>query len=397
MSKRIGYMFQNSQLTLVLDGQPFDVPSTHPEYKKITPLISSPVGETDEMEGIRLSTIMELITSEAKKIQKLEKAIRDSIGFDDVKVEHGTVLIKGKAVHSTLTKRILELHAANLPFAPFVNFLVNLEKNPSEESRATLFDFLERGRFPLTDDGCFLGYKGVVEGELKGKQTLVDARTRSYDMTPGNVHTMPWEAVDNNSNEACGAGFHTGTIGHAKNFGSKMILVKVNPKDCVSVPKYDTTKLRSCSYEVVNVYTEHRGAQELALPAYTPEQYKAQDFEQFEIVAREEMERLQKEEEEEEAVSEREVFTSQSRDDLCREAANRGIFFSTNEARELGKDLVIEALLLNSLPFEHMSRDQVVALAVRRRLFPSENAAKKAGRDEVERKLTDSVSITKRR
>lgn len=399
MSKRIGYMFQSKQLTLVLDGQPHDIAVTHSQYKKIGALLSAPSNETDEEEAIRLTTLQDLVFFEEKKREVLAQEIRAKIGFDDVKIEHGCVTIKGKEIHNNLTQRILELEAAGLPYAPFINFLVNLEQNPSEASRNNLFNFLEQGRFPLTDDGCFLAYKGVKDGRIQvkvgevveWKDTLVDCRTGKFDNSPGSHNEMPWEDVDANNGEACGRGFHVGTVGHASHFGSTMILVKVNPKDCVSVPLYDKTKLRCCSYVVVNIFKDRKKAKELVLPAYSQEQYKEKNFEADEKKYEKEMQ----DEEEAETELEREDLQKQTRDDLCRQAARMGICASTNEAREMGKDLIIEAILLNALPFGHMSRDQVVALAVRRRLFASENAAKKAGREALEQALTASTNQIK--
>lgn len=374
MAKRIGYMFLDKQLTLVLDGHPHEIDPGHPRFKDIVSRMQRPEGETAAEEGARCDALRSLVQDDRMDLRELAAVI----GMDDIKVEHGVVMVRGKGLHNSLTKRILELKKAGLPYDGFVRFLVNLEQNPSESSREALYDFLEQGRFPLTEDGCFLGYKGVKNGTLKREdgtsyETLVDCHSGSFDMAPGNKHSMPWDAVDDNRNEACGAGFHVGTIGHARGFGEVMIVVKVNPKDCVSVPKYDKTKLRCCAYEVVNIYSDQKTAREFIKPVYSEDEVTDEDFEEAE---EEEYQLRQPSEEERRA-----EFEAMNRDDICREAARRGIFASTNEARWLGKDLVVEALLANDVPFEHMSRDQIADLAVRRGLSTSARTALKTGRE----------------
>jgi hypothetical protein len=376
MAKRIGYMFLDKQLTLVLDGNPYEIDPGHPKFKEIVSRMQRPESETEHEEAARCEALYGLVHADRLDLREAAAAV----GIDDVTIEHGVVQVKGKAIHNSLTKRILELKSAGLPYTGFIRFLVNLEQNPRKESREALFDFLEQGRFPLTEDGCFLGYKGVRKGTLTDKdgkeyETLVDCHSGSYDMAPGNKHSMPWNAVDDNRNEACGAGFHVGTLGHARGYGDTMIVVKVNPKDCVSVPLYDRSKLRCCAYEVVNIYADKATAREFIKPVYSEDEVTDKDFEEAE---EEEFKLRQPSAEERRA-----EFVAMNRDDICREAARRGIFASTNEARWLGKDLVVEALMLNDVPFEHMSRDLIAELAVRRGLYISTRSALKAGRDDM--------------
>lgn len=370
MAKRIGYMFIERQLTLVLNGKAYDVDPGHPAYKEIAARMTRPDGETDEEEAARADKLLSLIRRDRIDLREAAAAL----GIGDVVIEHGVVLVKGEPIHNSLTKRILELHKAGLPYTSFVRFYVNLSQNPSVESRKALFDFLEQGKFPLTEDGCFLGYKGVTQGRVNGKDTLVDCHSGKFDMSPGNKHSMPWEAVDNNRNSACGAGFHIGTIGHARGHGSVMIVVKCNPKDAVSVPTSDTTKLRACAYEVVNIYSDQKEAQELVKPVYTQEEIESPDLHKNET------EYTLRQEPEEERRAE---FAEMGRDDICREAARRGIFASTNEARAVGKELVVEALLVGDIPFEKMDNEQIADLAVRRHLFASTTSARKAGRTQM--------------
>lgn len=358
MSKKIAYMLLDKHLTIVIDGHAHDVDAQHPRHAQIVALLKRPALESSIEEDVRAKRLLKAIKSDKLDLRVLSA----QVGFSDVQVDHGVVTVKGQPMRTSLTARIVELQMAGLPYEPFVRFLVNLQANPSEESRNALFDFLEQGRFPLTDDGCFLGYKGVVTGILNGKSTLLDSHTLTFDMSPGNVHEMPRDQVDNNRGIACGAGFHVGTIGHAKAFGDKMIVVKVDPKDAVSVPTSDRTKLRCCKYEVVNVYENHAGAQELALPVYTKDQYAAKDFDKKTVVS-----------------TPKEALNDLNRDQLVRKAVDKGLVQSVNEARALGKELLIKTLFLGKIPFADMTKGELAGLAVRRHHFVSERVARKAG------------------
>lgn len=372
---RIGYLFSGKQLTVVVDGQSFDVGSQHPKYHQITGLLGVPEdGETQEDYEARLNLLRELCLEDtpAKALEAEVKAL----SLEDVQVEADVVKVRGETIRNSLTRRILDLQAAGLPYTPFVLFLVNLAQNPRKESREDLFDFLEKGKFPLTEDGCFLGYKGVKTGVLGGKETLVDNHTGTFDMAPGNFHQMPREEVDDNRNQACGAGFHVGTMAHARGFGSTIIVVKVNPRDVVSVPTTDSTKMRVCAYSSVNVYKDKQKAQEFKAPMYTETEYTNDSFEEAEEVYSSENQS-------------REAYEKMGRDDICRLAAARGIFTSANEARWLGKDIVVEALLGGKIPLQSMPLQKVADLAVRRKLFSSAAQAKKKGRAEVERLLQE--------
>jgi hypothetical protein len=65
--------------------------------------------------------------------------------------------------------------------------------------------------------------------------------------------------VDDNPENGCSYGFHAGSIDYAGNFGGsdrRVVIVKINPEDVVSVPNdCECQKLRTAKYEVVADYT----------------------------------------------------------------------------------------------------------------------------------------------
>ena len=81
-----------------------------------------------------------------------------------------------------------------------------------------------------------------------------DIHSRTFDNSPGQILSMPRRDVDDNRERTCSYGFHAAAYSYARNFmgGGRLIAVKINPADVVSVPSdYNNQKLRTCRYEVM--------------------------------------------------------------------------------------------------------------------------------------------------
>lgn len=160
--------------------------------------------------------------------------------------EFGEVTYKGAEVHSVISSRITKFFKDGLPFMPLVNFLDNLMANPSRRAVEELYGFLENEGMPITEDGCFIGYKGVNDN-------FTDRHTGKFDNSPGQILEMERNEVDDDARRHCSNGFHVGALSYAKGFGTTVLIVKVNPADAVAVPTDDARKLRVCRYEVMEV------------------------------------------------------------------------------------------------------------------------------------------------
>ena len=176
----------------------------------------------------------------------------------DVSVQDGVVFYKGHEVHNTLTDRIVEFAEEGAPVEHMVKFLDNLMDNPSHRAVNELYDFLELRGMPITYDGCFQAYKAV-------RSDYTDKYSGEIDNSPGAVVSMPRNQVDDNRDRHCSEGLHVGAWDYAgpdgwyAGHGDRIMLVKVNPRDAVSVPSdHGCTKLRVCKYKVVREYTAHR-------------------------------------------------------------------------------------------------------------------------------------------
>ena len=230
----VPFMFVDGNLTVVLKNKSHQVLPDHLNYKMIMEAL--PTASEDELLGMI----------------DVETAVA-SFSNGRVTVENGVVKFDGDEVHGSISKRILEFMKNGLPFEPLVQFLHNVMENPSMQSQRELYDFLEHENLPITEDGYFLAYK-AVRSDFKDKYRGV------FDNSVGQVCEMVRAKVDDNREVGCSQGLHAGALSYVASYGSvdsgdKIVIVKINPKDVVSVPKdCDCQKLRTCRYEVVGLY-----------------------------------------------------------------------------------------------------------------------------------------------
>ena len=240
----VPFMWVDGNLTLVLNNRTYQVLPDHINYKMI-------------LEALPKATADELLN-----IVDVEKAVAT---FSDglVEIKNGQVLYENEVVHGSISKRILEFMSKGLPFQPLVNFLNNLMENPSMQSQKELYDFLEHENLAITSDGHFLAYKAV-------RSDFKDKYRGTFDNSIGNVVTMQRAKVDDDRARGCSDGLHAGALNYVAGYGSvengdRIVIVKINPRDVVSVPSdCNCEKLRTCRYEVV---AEYEG--ELIKPLYS--------------------------------------------------------------------------------------------------------------------------------
>lgn len=242
----VPFMWVDGNLTLILDNRAHQILPDHINYKLIM----------DNLSTASESELLELVD--------IQTAVA-SFSHGKVEVKNGKVFYEGDEVHGAISKRILEFMSKGLPFEPLVNFLNNLMDNPSMQSQKELYDFLEHQYLPVTEDGCFLAYKAV-------RSDYMDKYRGTFDNRVGKVCEMQRAKVDDNRGVGCSQGLHAGALSYVASYGSleagdKIVIVKINPKDVVSVPNdCNCEKLRTCRYEVVG---EYQG--ELLKPLYKSE------------------------------------------------------------------------------------------------------------------------------
>ncbi len=190
------------------------------------------------------------------QLNKIPKIVdmETAFSYKGLKLVDGQLEIQGEKLPTDLNDMILAYRKDGIPFDSIIKFWSKLRENPSYDTRNRLFKFITSNKLLLTDDGCFVGYRGVTED-------FKDPHTRKFNNKPGKICKMPRNAVDDNPNNACSNGLHIGSYGHANGFGRRMIAVKVNPLDVVVVPDHcSTQKMRVCKFKVLEeVFDEKMG------------------------------------------------------------------------------------------------------------------------------------------
>ncbi len=230
-----------SAITVVIDGKLFTVNSGAPAYNAVDALIK-------KKDWASIPDTIDRAGAIAKKV-----AAKAS-GFSDLVIRERRVYLRTANGESRLqgfeVTRLLEMMDDGYDISPLAKFIVRVRQNPSEAIRNRLYEFMEYGNLPLTEDGSFLAYK-VVRGDYK------DKHSGKFDNSVGKTLSMPRTKVDDNDNNTCSSGLHACSKEYIKHFIShggsdRLMVVKIAPEDVVSIPTdYKNTKLRTCRYEVI--------------------------------------------------------------------------------------------------------------------------------------------------
>lgn len=245
----------NGSLTVVISGKVYSVDKSHPNYDLL-------------LESYKKSNAEDFLDLYTHKKSQEAVLFKEFVSGTGIVVESDRVLYNGKELHNSYTTRILEAQKNGFPITPMVAFFENLLQNPSAKSISELPDFLMNRNLPLTEDGCFLAYKSVRSdwySKAKGDGSLVlisgkEVDGRIYNAV-GEVIECARNQVDDDRDHECSKGLHVGGLAYSGPGGwynksdDNVVIVKVNPKDVVSVPKdHNAQKVRVCKYEVIGVY-----------------------------------------------------------------------------------------------------------------------------------------------
>ncbi len=220
------FTLTNDSVTVIWDGKPITVQRGTPNFEPLRAAIR------------------------AEKWDDIPKHL--TIGKSLSTFAHGKFVVKEgrffyneEALPENINERMVAMANSGQDPTPMFNFWEKLQKNPSWRSVKQLWGFLEHRGIPITNDGCFLAYKGV-------NNNYTDKYTGKFLNKPGAVMEMPRNNISDDPNEACHEGFHVGALDYARDFGAKVVICKVDPADVVCVP-YDSSqqKMRVCKYKVM--------------------------------------------------------------------------------------------------------------------------------------------------
>ena len=230
--KNIPYIITNNTISLMINNKQFIVNKSHPNYIKIK----------DSIKSKKFNNLINLVN--------IPEHIK-SFSNHKVEVKGNKIYYKGQALNNYLTEKIMQFMHEGFDFQPTFKFLQNLMQNPSTDAINELYQFLEYGNMPITEDGYFLAYKYVNED-----YTSCNANPDgSHNVNKiGAEISMDRDEVCADRNITCAEGLHFCSREYLPNSGggSRIMVLKINPKDVVSIPyDYNNTKGRCCYYKVV--------------------------------------------------------------------------------------------------------------------------------------------------
>lgn len=238
------------------DNVPHRIEKSHPKYPKVLECFSLP---TPDQEPAFLKILDEIALEEKRK----NPTVND-IEDEKFQVVGDKVYFEGEELPQPLIKKVLSLIRDGLPLEHFENFWKRLRLNPSFTviQSTGLYDFLEYKELPISEDGYLMAYRGVASDmwSISGSKTTKVLQGKVNDWGSiyngvGEVIEVERRGVSDDRNVHCHEGsLHIGSYNYARSWGNTVVLVKVDPKDIVSVPNdCDCQKCRVCKYEVVSL------------------------------------------------------------------------------------------------------------------------------------------------
>lgn len=221
------YLIQGNNLVVVIGNTSHTISKTHITYQRVV----------DAIKAADWDKVKDLI--EPKKIVL-------NYGKGNISIQGEKLFWKGAEFHNTLAGRMIQMLTDGFEIEPMVNFMENLMSNPSKRAVTELYGFLEKNQLPITPDGHFLAYKKV-------RSDFKDVHSGTMDNSPGKVVEMERNEVDDDKTRTCSSGLHFCGMSYLSCFGGdRTVIVKINPRDVVSIPvDYNEAKGRACRYEVI--------------------------------------------------------------------------------------------------------------------------------------------------
>ena len=232
-----------SALVVAIGGDSYEVKVNHPEYEKIK-------GQLESVEAIDAETekaLLVLINGEV-----IEKVKEWSDG--KLEIKNGVVRWEGTALQGRLAKVLIATAQSGdtEALSRFGLFIDKVNQAISYKVTNRLFDFLDANNLRIDNDGDIIGFKVV-------RANYTDKHTGKFDNSVGQVVSIPRNQVDDRDEVTCSNGLHFCSYDYVKSFssdGDRLVLVKVDPRDFVSVPTdYSAQKARVCRYKVIEDVT----------------------------------------------------------------------------------------------------------------------------------------------
>lgn len=229
------YSKSKNVISLLIGDKSYTLPKNHINYEQISNMLDCP-----DIDWVGI-----------QKLANGNDCLLEYTG-KNIKIRNGAFYYKapsGKTINlaeNIIVSRIVENFKKGVEFNYLLQFLDNVAENPSNTAIQELYMFLEDNSLPITPDGYFLAFKRITKD-------YTDCRTKTFDNRVGAIVEMKREDVDADRERTCSAGLHFCAKGYLPCYhGDRIVVVKINPADVVSIPSdYNNMKGRCCKYMVV--------------------------------------------------------------------------------------------------------------------------------------------------
>lgn len=251
------YLIQGSNIVIFVNNEAYTITKSHISYDKVLEAIKNEDWDV------------------VKDIVDPKKVIIN-YGKGNVSIQGDKMFWKGREFHNSLSSRMIRMYQEGFSIEPMIAFMDNLMDNPSYRAVNELYSFLERNNLPITPDGHILAYKRVRDDYMDVHSGTVPNKV-AKDFTAEEVAAMPIacgrgdevqvkinkdgvttvkmsrNSVDDNQNRTCSSGLHFCSREYLGSFGGERIMIlKINPRDVVSIPvDYGYSKGRCSRYQVI--------------------------------------------------------------------------------------------------------------------------------------------------
>ena len=247
MSK-FSYMINDGTCSIILNGKSHSFEIADSDWSEVSDILNNGNPEDDGDRLVEMTTFDHMVTNAIDSFN--DETVDEACGVR-IELVDDVILFDGMRVDNALTERIYEIIRLGLDISHWLVFAENIYKNPLDSARTELYEWLAKGKMPITEDGHFLAFKKV-------NKDYKDIHSNTFDNSVGAIVEMDRSKVDTNRYNTCSAGLHFCSAEYLPNFGrsygeDKVVVVKVNPADVVSIPiDYNNSKGRTWRYEVVD-------------------------------------------------------------------------------------------------------------------------------------------------
>lgn len=242
------HMITDHSISVLVDNKYRVLPASHPNAEA---LIAALNDDAD------LSVIRTLVDVRSYLNLLVEGEV---VLARDVTSGQMTVLYQGIQVRQTIADRIVAAFAAGRKPVQLLRFLANIKANTAKSNIADeIFDWVEAGEMPITDDGCLIAMKMV-------KDDYTSIHDGKFMNDVGTWVEEKVEDVDFDRHQLCSRGLHFCSPGYLPSFasmnggyraGNRILILKVNPKDIAAIPTdYNFQKGRAVGYWIIGEVEE---------------------------------------------------------------------------------------------------------------------------------------------